>query len=227
MSGGAGDRLLKLAAAYAPVMLLDEQEPFVPVRCGVTLFEASGPSPSFRRELRFDPAEVSSVIEYAVYWDYDIGHLYDLEHVWVYLGHQGEVVRCEASFHGKFFLGLLPDRSNLEDGRRPVLYVQAGKHAFSAMPELFRLLPDGERAGMELAGEGGVLVPDLFRGTFATDAELDELASRHLQAFRFRPSHRYRRYEWPADAFAPWSALREEIPRRMNALLARLRAEAK
>jgi hypothetical protein len=42
-------------------------------------------------------AEAALAIEYAIWWDWDIGHLYELEHVWVYLDADRQVIRGEAS----------------------------------------------------------------------------------------------------------------------------------
>lgn len=97
----------QLIQAYAPYLYFDKHEPFFPVRVGVTIFEREGASPSFRRSFSFRDPRVKKIIEYAIYWDYDIQHLYELEHVWVYIGHEGEVIDCEASFHGKYLKGLL------------------------------------------------------------------------------------------------------------------------
>ena len=72
------------------------------------------PSPSFRREILLNTEDIKYVIEYAIYWDFDIQHLFELEHVWVYVDHTDRIADCEASFHGKYIKGLLKDRSNLE-----------------------------------------------------------------------------------------------------------------
>lgn len=105
---------LELAMSYAPYLYFDKKEPFFPVRVGVTVLEEAGPSPSFRRRFEFEQPELKYIIEYAIYWDYDIQHLYELEHVWVYVGQDGQVLDCDASFHGWYFKGLLRNRSNLD-----------------------------------------------------------------------------------------------------------------
>lgn len=97
----------RLAMKYAPRLLFDQNEPFFPVRLGITVMRQEEESPSFRRRLAVNHPDVLAVVEYAIYYDYDIQHLYDLEHVWVYIGRDGEVVDAEASFHGKFLKALL------------------------------------------------------------------------------------------------------------------------
>ncbi|WP_379145834.1 hypothetical protein [Paenibacillus sp. sgz500992] len=107
----------KLAALYAPRLLFDQNEPFFPVRIGVTVLREDGVSPSFRRRLAMSRPEVETVLEYAIYYDYDIQHLYDLEHVWVYIGKNGETADVEVSFHGKYLKGLLRRSANLSGTR--------------------------------------------------------------------------------------------------------------
>ena len=64
-----------LAVRYAPVLLFDAREPFLPLAAGYTLFRQSGPSPSFRQSFVVDlappdhpPARLA--IEYAIWWDW-------------------------------------------------------------------------------------------------------------------------------------------------------------
>ncbi|MBW7460502.1 hypothetical protein K0U00_41210, partial [Paenibacillus sepulcri] len=147
---------------YAPYIYFDNNEPFFPVRVGVTVLEEAGPSPSTRRIFEFEDPQVKYLIEYAIYWDYDIQHLYELEHVWIYVGHDGEVVDCDASFHGRHFKGLLHDRSNLVDGTHVKLYSQPGKHAFLPQPDMFYLLPELMTCTYETAGRRGLLITGPF-----------------------------------------------------------------
>ena len=222
---GAGSPLWETALRLAPRLYMDDREPFLPVRAGITIFEATAPSPSFRRVIEVERAKVMAVIEYAIYWDYDIQHIYDLEHVWLYLGHDGQIVNCEVSFHGQYMIGLLPDRSNVAADGLVELFVQPGKHAMSAVAELFRLLPNAVSVNQELAGADGVLEPVMFKGRFKPGADadslsrLDRLAERHLKTFCFEPSFRYWPFEWEPDHFVSWEELQEEIPARMQQLL--------
>ncbi|MEC0229599.1 hypothetical protein [Paenibacillus alba] len=212
-------KLWELALRLAPALYMDTREPFVPIRVGVTAFEESGPSQSFPRTIKVDHARVKVVVEYAIYWDYDIQHIYDLEHVWVYIGHNDEIISCEVSFHGKYMIGLLSDRSNIQEDGRVQVYVQPGKHAMAALDELFRLLPDVEAVNNELAGNGGVLENEMFQGQFKFGANIDKLAEDHLRTFSFQPSFIYTPYEWTPDMFVTWDELKAEIPVRMRALL--------
>lgn len=213
----------EIALKYAPVLYFDRLEPFYPVLVGVTVLRRPGPSPSFRREFRFDDPRLHSVIEYAIYWDYDIQHLYELEHVWVYVGMDGEVLDAEASFHGKYLKGLLKNRSNLTGGTHVRLYSQPGKHAFSPLPELFELLPNLRSAASTEAGLDGLSVPEMFKGIYGTDEETNRLVRRYLQTFAFEPSMEFEEYRLPEEAFVEWPRLYEEIPRRIERELAGIR----
>lgn len=208
---------LALAQKYAPVLMMDRLEPFLPVRIGVSMLEEGEESPSFKRKFHFLNSQIRYVLEYALYYDYDIQHLYDLEHIWVYVGNNGQTVDAEASFHGKYLKSILPDRFNLRDNR-VTLYVQPGKHALSPMPELFSLIPDVDRSTMEEAGAAGLDFGDMFTGILETNAYIDRLVCRHLQRHRFRPSLDYMEHDYrdQTDLFVPWEQLFEEIPRRVR-----------
>lgn len=215
----------ELALHHIPRMLIDEREPFRPIRVGVTILTETGPSPSFKRMLEVDHKRVGAVIEYAVYWDYDITHLYDLEHMWVFLSPQGAVIDCEASFHGKYLKGIAPGKTNVGSDGRINLYCQPGKHAYSPLRELFDLLPDLYLATGEHAGKDGVLEPDMLHGTYKGQPEDDALAAEHLRGFRFTLSGTYMPFEWTPDMLVTWEELKREIPARMRELLTQLREQ--
>jgi hypothetical protein len=86
-----------LARRHLPVLMLDRAEPFAPQAIGWTVYRAPGPSVSCRHAIA---PRGDAVIEYAIFYDWDIGHLYDLEHIWVHV-QDDRVVGLEASFHGE------------------------------------------------------------------------------------------------------------------------------
>ena len=73
-----------LAASVAPIIRFADNEPFLPSKVGITILTAPRQSPSAELEINFEPG-VTKVIEYAIWWDWDIQHLYELEHVWLKL----------------------------------------------------------------------------------------------------------------------------------------------
>src|SRR5512145_2545840 len=151
-----------LAARHAPVLYFDTREPFLPLAAGFTVFTTDGPSPSFNRPIELRPEDLppaALAIEYAIWWDWDIHHLDELEDVWVYIGDNGETVRVEGSWHGKFYE--IPPRV---EGGHVVLLSEPGKHALAPHPSWF-----AERAGQFRRVEtrfvgthAGVLVNQLF-----------------------------------------------------------------
>lgn len=207
---------MELWQKYAPYVMFDVREPFYPEAIGVSVLEPSASSPSFRRTFKSLDVEVKHVIEYAIWWDYEIGHLYEMEHVWVYVGPNDEVVDCEASFHGRVLKGLLKDHSNLVDGTHVRLYSQPGKHAFSPLPIVFELLPNLYSAANEEAGVDGLLVNDMFSKYFSTNEEIDTKVRAYLQSFAFVPAMEFEQHQLEPELMMPWNELFAEIPRRIE-----------
>lgn len=207
---------VELWQKYAPYVMFDVREPFYPEAIGVSVLEPSASSPSFRRSFHSVDVEVKQVIEYAIWWDYEIGHLYEMEHVWVYVGPNGEVVDCEASFHGRVLKGLLKDQSNLVDGTHVRLYSQPGKHAFSPLPIVFELLPNLYSAANEEAGVDGLLVNDMFSKYFSTNEEVDAKVKEYLQSHAFVPSMEFKQHQLEPELMMPWSELFAVIPSRIG-----------
>ena len=84
----------KKAIEYAPRIFMDKKEPFPIKKVGFTEYHVDGCRSSFFNR-SFDFANFRgavSVLEYAYYLDYDIQHLYDLEHIWVYLDKDGRQI---------------------------------------------------------------------------------------------------------------------------------------
>lgn len=221
-----------LAATYAPVLRFDVREPFLPLAAGYTIFRASGASPSFQRGHRVELAPAGEpaatlAIEYAIWWDWDIGHLYELEHVWVYVDDAGRVVRAQASWHGKQHDMRLDGELALE-GNHVVLFSEPGKHAFAPTPDWFR----ARRAEFKrsetstLAGVGGVLIAPYIADQVRRTPLAQRLAHTYLAQRGFEPSWDFsRRVPITAAMLVPWPALREWMPRRVNAILDRLKQE--
>ncbi|MFL5804572.1 MAG: HAD-IA family hydrolase [Roseiflexaceae bacterium] len=219
-----------LAARYAPLLRFDANEPFLPLAAGYTIFRTDGPSPSTRRQIALatpDRPQAALAIEYAIWWDWDIGHLYELEHVWVYLDGQGRVVGCEASWHGGHHSMAQAD-GIAQDGDHAIVYSEPGKHAFAADPAWFaeRRRPHHRRITRELAGAGGVLAPDLFAGKIARTPLSDTLARTELAQQAFDPAWEFSRiFTFEAHQLVPWPALRDWIPRRVAWWVERLTRE--
>jgi glycerophosphoryl diester phosphodiesterase len=210
-----------LAARYAPVLLFDTHEPFLPLAAGYTLFRSDARSPSFPREITLaDTGRPAAelVIEYAIWWDWDINHLYELEHIWVYVDAAGMVVHAEGSWHGGFH-SMRGAGGLALDGERLVVYSEPGKHAFAPDPSWYaeRAAPHPRGVTDTLAGLGGLLVTALFRGAIRRTPLADTLARTYLAQRAFTPSMQFDlRFVFEPAQLVPWAALREWVPRRID-----------
>ncbi len=228
-SAPAADADLELAARHAPIILFDEREPFLPLVVGYTVFRREGRSPSFARiiERAYLP-EWSAAVEYAIWWDWDIGHLYELEHVWSFVNASGELVWVEGSFHGQY-LGMQNGSGVFtQENARPVVYSQPGKHAFSGEAVMFNRIQYLVFRETDLfAGQGGVLVKDMYQGKIAVQAGDNERVAAYLKRHAFTPTLNFsRRFEISAEMLVPWPVLDGWIPARVGWWLEQLRHEA-
>jgi putative hydrolase of the HAD superfamily len=218
-----------LAARFAPLIHFDRNEPFLPLAAGYTILRADGDSPSFERRIELkgpDRPPAVLAIEYAIWWDWDIQHLYELEHTWSYVGANGDVVFVEASWHGGYAAAVLDDgRVPLQDGH-PVLYSQPGKHAFVPLAEpLLEIRRETAQTCGKKAGSDGLLVKEMFRegiGALKTP-ENDALINTYLKAHAFRPACRWDKDVLIThDMLVPWDDLRDWIPARVAWVLGTL-----
>jgi glycerophosphoryl diester phosphodiesterase len=212
---------LDLARYYAPVIYFDAAEPFLPLYAGYAVFRSAGSSPSFPRYVTFEQPAVLA-IEYAIWWDWDIQHLYELEHAWVFVDAAGAVVGVESSQHG----ASAASGFMLEDGR-PVLYAEPGKHALTS--DRAYLLERKPRTALECgprAGLGGVWVTPLFRGRIAAKNPIaDQLVRTHLRRLAFEPRSEWsQRVEVGGLPLMPWALLDAAIPPIVAARVAELEA---
>jgi HAD superfamily hydrolase (TIGR01549 family) len=220
-----------VAMRYAPILRFDANEPFLPLAAGYTIFRTDGPSPSTRRQIVLatpDHPQAVLAIEYAIWWDWDIGHLYELEHIWVYLTDQGYVVGCEASWHGGHH-SMAQAGVFSGQGDHVMVYSEPGKHAFAPDPAWFaeRWQPHQRRIARELAGTGGVLAPDMFAGKITRTPLSDSLARSYLAAQAFDPAWDFSRvFAIEPQQLVPWPALSEWIPRRVAWWIERLASGA-
>jgi len=211
----------QLARRYAPVIRFDAREPFLPSVVGYSVFRKDAPSASFPREIQLAD-NIAFAIEYAIWWDWDIQHLYELEHVWVYVDGDGSIAAAEASWHGRYYqmrdeAGRLP----LEE-ERLTLYSEPGKHAFAPSPgwllarKAKTLASCGARAGLM-----GVHVTPLFDGIIRDDSPLNNrLVHTWLERRQFEPCFAFdNRFDLRCAIFLRCTQLLEWIPTRVSAWL--------
>lgn len=212
----------ELAARYAPIILADEHEPFAVSAVGYTIFDREAESPSFKRRVEWGRAGYPAIraIEYALWWDWDIGHLYELEHAWIFIGAKGEVVAVEVSWHGMYG----PAEGAAFEATHPILLAQPGKHAMAASSEPFQEIREWaeQEAGPD-AGQDGLLVNELFHGKLPKTPENDARVIAHLKRLAFTPAWKFnKRFEITRQMLVPWRALEEWIPARVAWWLARI-----
>jgi hypothetical protein len=213
----------EMAARHAPILNFDLHEPFLPLAAGYTIFESDGPSPSMERAVLLRPEgkpAAARAVEYAIWWDWDIHHLYELEHVWVYLNEQEQLVRVEASWHGEYHEIPL----NLQDGRA-VLFSEPGKHAFAPTPDWFRKrASEFRRSETQAVGlHAGVLINAMFRGKIRQRMFDTTLARSFLVQQAFTPAWDFsRQFRFLSEWLVPWPALADWIPERVNTWLEKL-----
>lgn len=202
----------ELILKYKPVILMDEKDPFPVKAVGCSIFKEPEYTLSFRN-WKIDPAEYGAafVIEYAVYFDYDIQHLYDLEHIWAAVGADGSLVDCWSSFHGlRAHAWAMPDFRR--EGTHPVLYCQPGKHAFMPDPTLFLLHSQFKVCCNKTAG-GGMLVPWMLENRMHTSPDLNMKIKAYMRKhYLFEPALKYEQVDLPDEAFIPVEELLEKIP---------------
>ncbi len=210
------------ALRYAPILHFDKNEPLFPRGIGYTVFRKSGRSRSFPNRTVDVPEGASFVVEYAYYFDYDIEHMYDLEHIWVAAADDGSVLNAQGSFHGKYLNLTVPQiYGTLAPGGTHVhAFCQPGKHAFLAAGELARLYPGWEECCSSRAG-GPVLVGAPFSAACSPDGtdlfvpkESDHRHSiRYLkEVLSFTPSLEYEIRNIDESIYMPWETLFGLIP---------------
>lgn len=209
----------KLAVAHRPLLRCCRTEPYPPNRLG--WFVATKPlrSPSSAFEL---VPRGAAVVEYTIWYDWDIGHLYDLEHVWVHVDDDGNVIAVEGSQHGRRV-----DLTGCEvEAGRPVVYLEPGKHAIWSSPA--SMAADYSRIAAQcgpFAGNDGVHVDNPFgdRGEIVATPFEHRLARLKLKRDAFVPAFDFSRSSPSETApLVPWGDLATWVPGRVRALIAEL-----
>lgn len=213
-----------LAQRHLPLLRFDLHEPFLPLVVGYTVFHESAPSPSFPRRIVFT-SETYRVIEYAIWWDWDIQHLYELEHLWIWLDRDEKVIKFEGSWHGDFHV--LGDSCLTTADGRLVAYSEPGKHAFAQSPQpLLARASVTRTACTAAAGRGGVLITPLFEGIIrARNAFNNRLVHTFCEDQRFEPSYDFSKVvDLRYLPLVSWYELKNWIPQRVETVLAELRS---
>lgn len=213
---------LDLVERHAPIIMADEREPFTLIAAGYTIFDQETQSLSFpKRRVEWTSAgyPATRAIEYALWWDWDSGHLYELEHAWVFLDENNRVVAVEASWHGMFGPAEVDGSPVLDpSGHHPILLAQPGKHAMAASVQAFDEVREWaeQEVGLD-AGKGGVLEPAMFVGSFGKTPENDALVTALLKSLAFTPAWQFtKELHVTRNMLMPWETMKEWIPARVQ-----------
>ena len=210
---------LDMARRYRPRVHMDRAET-IPLRAvGYTVFHETGASRSFpKRQILVSQG---AVVEYAFFWNYDVEHMYDLEHIWVYVAPDGEIQGAEGSYHGKYLNLLVPGFPGTlaPDGDHVQAFCQPGKHAMLASGEMTRLYPGWDRCCREPGGP--VLIGNPFCAAYAPSgqdlfvpSEADNARSKRYlrEQLAFEPTLDFSESIVPTALLLSWDALYEKIP---------------
>ncbi|MDF2538410.1 MAG: hypothetical protein K0S76_1431 [Herbinix sp.] len=215
-----------LALKYAPHLYFDINEPIPINKIGFHIIHNSMKSPSSDRDIWIDPDQTAYVIEYQLFYDFDIQHMYDLEHFWVYVDHNGSVVDGEASEHGNF-KNCYRYTMTLEDETHIPLFVQPGKHAMLPEGNMFKLFSNYRTVCNKLAGIDGLLVAGMFRDSIYKNSHIDYQVCNYIREhFTFEPSLEFQLIRYSEEIIVPWEELYRYIPLRINKLLQNLDIKA-
>jgi glycerophosphoryl diester phosphodiesterase len=213
----AGDADRRVAARYAPILRLDQHEPFSPLIVGYSVLREGGRSPSFPREISFTAGagrRIEMVVEYSFWWDWNISQLCDLQHLWLYLDGHGRIARAE--------LGCEEEVTPLAFGElasdaRPELFVEPGTHRMAASETEIQRRRDQLHYGCQRgAGRDGVQLPSALNGASGIKTPpADRLAHTYLERRAFLPSFLFTSaLEVKEKILLPWQALAAWIPLR-------------
>jgi hypothetical protein len=212
----------ELSIKYAPHLYFDKNEPFMIDQIGYSILRHSQRSLSFDRDIWIDEEKVAFVVEYQLYYDFDIQHMYDLEHIWVYVDHAGRVCDGEASAHGSYMNCYLYKMVTEDETHIPV-YVQAGKHAMFPDGSLFKLFGDYNAACNKFAGVDGLLIKEMFKNSIIKNSYIDYKVCTYIREnFSFQASLEFKPVSYDEGIIVPWEELVLIIPKRINKMLGEL-----
>nr|WP_297703775.1 hypothetical protein [uncultured Butyrivibrio sp.] len=225
--------MIEDAFKYSPIIFMDKKEPFRIRKVGFCEYtENRVKSSSFNRIFDFENFPgACRVLEYTYYLDYDIQHLYDLEHIWVYLNDKGIIAGAEGSFHGRFLNAYrFINESNSSDTNVTILndshvsfYSQPGKHAMLASPKLMYLYSELFSSCDRLAGIHGLDAPDEYvKDIHISEADNEKIVNYIRENYSFTPSMEFDRCEIVPGNYVGLYELKKLIPSYLKQELDRL-----
>ncbi|WP_319568027.1 HAD family hydrolase [Cohaesibacter marisflavi] len=203
-----------LARQLAPILLCDKLEPFEPAVVGISHLKRGETSPSFKHMNPFTraPNRTFSILEYAIWWNGDIQHLYELDHVWIYLNENNTPIHITASAHGEM---IDISQSNWQD-RQIRLFCEPGKHALA--PTSAEIIAKQDWLNDVCTNPDKIIgfeIPAEFTDHMSFLSPYDDfLAHDFLRKKCFTPSYSFEKsFDLSKVPFVSWGELEILIPR--------------
>ncbi len=174
------------------------------------------------------------IIEYAVFYLSDISHIYDLEHVWVYLDGKDKPILVKGTQHGMVVhLYDSPEKMKFK-GTHPLLIVSPGKHAhYTNRNQLHREIL--KRVNQN-PGTGGLypiqfFTPKTWEKLRKVYPGKRKIHHYYQKNYAITPSFRFSKYLIPRrknhkkyGRIVPWCHLEREIPEIIHNYLEKIKS---
>ena len=217
-----------LARQLAPILLCDKYEPFEPAVVGISHLKRGETSPSFHHLNPFTkaPNRTFTILEYAIWWNGDIQHLYELDHVWIYLNENNSPIHITASAHGEM---IDISQTNWQD-RQIRLFCEPGKHALA--PTSAEIIDKREWLDDVCSNPDTIMgfeIPAEFSDHMSFLSPYDRfLACDFLRRKCFKPSYSFEKsFDLSKVPFMSWNELQSLIPRLLRDQTEELRKNKK
>jgi len=217
-----------------PILYYDTNETLLPLKIGYTLYSAKEfcdyfTSNTFSRTLFFMKEltglneDTAHIIEYSLWYDCDIEHLWELEHLWIYLDKKLNTIKLEGSRHANIV--------ELDIDKK--IYIEPGKHGHFQGPVTPRLKALSTHIcthpGNNKLDFGVIKAPDFaeFRDTLEKthrSRDLQNKAQEYITKYRFTPSFTFdKKFAPPNSMLLPWKTFKEYVENYLKNQLATLR----
>jgi len=210
------------AIKHFPRLYYDNNEPFLPIKIGYKIYRMKQiadhyQSPTFSRTLIFlqellnTDQDAQAIIEYSLWYEADISHLYELEHLWVYLNDKNKVIKIEGSRHGNIINLNLHQKIIIEPGKHG--------HAQGKLSDRFKklLIYICQKPGTTGLLIDGINAPSLFQfknllAVKYKTPQLDKKIMEYLNYYKFIPSFKFQKeFIVEKENFMPWKKFEEYI----------------
>lgn len=175
----------------------------------------------------FSVKRAAMILEYGFYYDADIQHIYELEHVWVYLDEHAKIMSVKATQHGKITTIYETPKSIKYHNNHPLLYASPGKHALYKSPNKMnrRILSSVNQKGADRVLDVHFFDEKMWKKIVPYYPGKGKIRLYFLENFTNLPTFRYKRFLIPKrPQLIPWDILEALVPDRVIAFLQKIQA---